>query len=137
MSHLPPKWVRLALNGTNLIWKSPGFIPFRANLIHFEPKSGQAFAVSAAGRNYLASTNHGITKTALLDFRLSQNSAKLDKSNISLSVPHIRARCLMTSYVLIEPWPIFAGLLRISVNVRFRSKRNRYSANRSSFFVLN
>ena len=56
---LGPKWVRLAPNETNpglfqirfkyflanrakkywnLIWKSPGFVPFGANLTHFGPK---------------------------------------------------------------------------------------------------
>ena len=42
-----PKWVRLAPKGTHsakmywtLIWKSPGFVPFEANLTHFGSKSG-------------------------------------------------------------------------------------------------
>ena len=47
MVGLAPKWVRLALNGTNplgrqmhwnLIWKSPGIVPFGANLTHFGAK---------------------------------------------------------------------------------------------------
>ena len=58
MVGLAPKWVRLAPNGTNpgifrsdfsafgggrqihwnLIWKSPGFVPFVANLTHFGAK---------------------------------------------------------------------------------------------------
>ena len=60
-SDLGLKWVRFASNGTNsglfkirfqyilarwakmywnLIWKSPGFVPFGVNLTHFGPKSG-------------------------------------------------------------------------------------------------
>ena len=51
MVGLAPKWVRLAPNGTNpglfqlprqmhlnLIWKSPGFVPFAANLTHYGAK---------------------------------------------------------------------------------------------------
>ena len=51
MVGLAPKWVRFAPNGTNpglfqiprqmhwnLIWKSPGFVPFGANLTHFGVK---------------------------------------------------------------------------------------------------
>ena len=139
-----PKWVRLAPNGTNpglfqirfqyilarrakmywnLIWKSPGFVPFGANLTHFGSKSGQLLSPSYAGRaGELASRGRSLDEDfyrflRLLFYVLVVLSSKTWK-DIVFHMAFIRGKPYSCPHTIV---PLSSCFLRVLLVVNFWS----------------